>query len=54
MNDNQQNKKIPRVILLNERGGFVLTLFDYGSFFDVSILSDSNNSNNCSLSCWGK
>ena len=42
------------VISLKERGGLILTLFDYCSFFDVSIFSGSNSSHNSSLSCWRK
>ena len=46
MNNNQQNKKkILLVISLKERASFVLTLFDYSCFFDVSVLSASNSSN---------
>ena len=51
---NKTKQKMLRVISLKEKGGFVLTLIDYCSFFAVSVLSGSNSSNNSSLSCWRK
>ena len=49
-----KQRKILCVISLKERGGFILIIFDYCSFFDISIHIGSNSSNNGSLSCWRK